>query len=209
MADRIRRDDQHVPGPPRRPGRRGGRAHSHSRMVQASGLQARVAVFRPGLVLSPNSGVSRWLRRFAPLFPCLRGAQHLLHRGGGILRRGRGGAVRRRTARGRGRRARRTSGRAVGRRQRAYTLLGANLPWRRCWPVSGAQSPWQRVATAAARVLSWLLVGQLIAMVVALPGETALVGEAMVSPHVEAAFDARTAVPLPSGEHRTRQGRGL
>src|SRR5262249_10006592 len=59
-------------------------------------------------------------------------------------------------------------GRAVGRRQRAYTLLGANLPWREVLSRHRGATPGQRAATVAARVLSWLLVGQLLALVVGL-----------------------------------------
>jgi hypothetical protein len=146
-------------------------------LVRSSGLQSRVTVFRPGHVLSPNSGVSRWLRCLAPLFPLVprrlgtcfvMGAEFFAaveaerleegrHAGTGDERPGVDGAA-----------SPGPSGRAVTRRERVYTLLGANLPWREMLSRHRGASPGQRVATAAARVLSWLLIGQLIALVVAL-----------------------------------------
>src|SRR5262249_41855579 len=96
-------------------------------LVRASGLPSRVTVFRPGHVLSATSGVSRWLRRLAPLFPLVprrlrtcfvEGAEFFA-----LVEAERSGAV------GDGEASQDLPGRAVSRRHRAYTLLGANVSW--------------------------------------------------------------------------------
>jgi hypothetical protein len=56
----------------------------------------------------------------------------------------------------------------VGRRRRAYTYLGANLAWREVLGRHRGTSAGRRVATSVARVLSWLLAGQLVALAVGL-----------------------------------------
>ena len=69
--------------------------------------------------------------------------------------------------------------------------------------------PGQRVTTAVAGILVLAPRRPVDRARRGLAGEASLMGEAMVRPHAEAAFDARIAVPLPSVEHRARQGRGL
>jgi hypothetical protein len=132
-------------------------------LVQASGIEARIAVFRPGLILSPNSEASRWLGRLAPLYPLaprrlrscfLEGAEFFA------------AIEAERSDDGRHDDGPDVSGRPVGRRQRAYTFLGKNLPWREVLSRHRGASPGQRAGTAVASVLSWLLVGQLVALVV-------------------------------------------
>src|SRR5262249_47229687 len=59
-------------------------------------------------------------------------------------------------------------GRAVDRRERAYTVLGANLSWCEVLSRHHSASAGARLATATARVLSWLLIGQVIALVIEL-----------------------------------------
>jgi hypothetical protein len=135
-------------------------------LVRASGLQCRVTLFRPGYVLSRNSGVTRWLRRLAPLFPLvprrlatcfIGGAEFFAAVEAERLDDGRQAGTARLGP----------SGRALSRRQRAYTLLGANLSWREVLSRHRGASPGQPVLTALAWVLSWLLIGQLTLLVVA------------------------------------------
>ena len=94
-------------------------------------------------------------------------------------------------------------------RNRAYTLLGANRPWRDMLIRHRAAGPRQFLTTAVSMLLSWLLVGQVIALVVTLLAQALSVVEAMECTDSEAAFDARTAVALPSAQHRPCEGRRL
>ncbi len=135
-------------------------------LIRSSGIEARVAIFRPGHVLSPNSDVSRWLRHLGPLFPLVPRRLHTCFVEGEEFfaavdaERTEGG--------GDGAVGPDPEGRAVDRRQRAYTLLGANLPWREVlWRHRGA-SVGRRAAAVAAKFLSWLLLGQLVALLVAI-----------------------------------------
>ncbi len=174
-------------------------------LVRSSGIDSRVAVFRPGYVLSPNSGASRWLRRLAPLFPLapshlrtcfIEGAEFFAaieaERSAGDRSAGTGDGdpVADRTV------SPSPVGRSVGRRERAYTLLGANLPWR---DVAGATPGPVPAARGDGGRGSLLLAppGTVDRGRRHAPGEAGLVGEAVVGPHAEAAFDARIAVPLP------------
>lgn len=136
-------------------------------LVRSSGIAARVAVFRPGLVLSPHSGVSRWLRRLGPLFPLAPGRLRTCFIEGEELFAAIE-AERSRDARTGGTGEVGPAGRAVGHRRRAYTYLGANLAWREVLERHRGTSAGRRGATAVARVLSWLLAGQLVALAVGL-----------------------------------------
>jgi hypothetical protein len=139
-----------------------------------SGLEPRVAVFRPGNVLSLHSGVSRFLRRLAPVYPLVArrlgtcfidGVELFAAIEAERLREGRpSGFGADATA------SLDPAGRALGRRRRAYTLLGANLPWREVLSRHrvSPSTPGQSLMTAAAQVLSWLGVGQAVALAVTL-----------------------------------------
>ena len=146
-------------------------------LVRSSGLNSRVVLFRHALVLSPNSAAGRWVRRLGPLFPLAPRRLHTCFIDGddffaaiesersqdnqtaGIydwdtdLEEGADPA-----------RAARDS----GRRQRAYTFLGANLAWRQVLERHRGATPGARFLTAVANVLSYLLIGQVIAIVVAM-----------------------------------------
>jgi hypothetical protein len=129
--------------------------------------EARVVVFRPGHVISPHSRVSRFLKRFAPLYPLFPGRLSTCFIEGEELF----AAIEseRVEADGPGIDADAdAAGRDVGRDRRAYTLLGANLPWRDRLLRHRVATPGSILATAVAKALSWLLVGQLIAVVVSL-----------------------------------------
>jgi hypothetical protein len=146
-------------------------------LSRASILPADVAVFRPGHVLSQHSGMSRVLRRFGPCYPLVPGRLRSCFIEGTTffaavetkrleaLRRaapddGRPGPAEAETAP--------LAGRPVGGRTRAYTLLGPNLAWREVLArhcVNGARrSLWG----AASVLLSWLLIGHLMALVLAI-----------------------------------------
>jgi hypothetical protein len=136
-------------------------------LVRSSGIQARVTVFRSGLVLSPNSCVSRWLGRLGPLFPLAPGSLRTCFIEGeelfAAIEAERSGAVGPVGAGEAG-----PAGRPVGRGRRAYTFLGANLAWRELLVRHRGISAGSRLATAVARLLSWLLAGQLVALAVRL-----------------------------------------
>lgn len=145
---------------------------AHAFSLFASGdLGARVVVFRPGHVLSDHSPASRALRRLAPLYPLVPGRLATCFIEGAELfaaiesesieaiHRDRSEPVEEAAA---------IPGHALGRDRRAYTLLGVNIPWREALRRNRVASPGQGLATAAARVLSWLLVGQVIALMVSL-----------------------------------------
>jgi hypothetical protein len=135
--------------------------------VRACGLKCRTAVLRPGYVLCRHSGVSRWLSRLAPWFPlvprrlrtCFIEGEDLF----AAIEAERFGGDRRTEPR-----VDRTRERALSRRERAYALLGPNLPWRDVLSRHQIDSRAQRAATVIAKFLSWLLVGQLIGLVVVL-----------------------------------------
>ena len=136
-------------------------------LVRSSAVGSRVAVFRPGLLLSPNSGVSRWLGRLGPLFPLPPARLRTCFIEGdeffAAIE-----AERSRSARPVEAGEMGTAGRAVGRRRRAYTHLGANLAWREMLERHRGTSAGRRAATAVARVLAWLLAGELVALAVGL-----------------------------------------
>ena len=150
--------------------------------VRSSGIESSVAVFRPSLVLSANSGVSRWVRWIAPLYPLVPGYVRTCFVDGNeffaVIE-----AVRSQDGRyadmvdevngsdgevGAGVGGKRLY---VNRRQRDYTLLGANLPWRQVLEQHRSGSLGQKVTTAVAGILSWLLVGHLVSVIVASLGK--------------------------------------
>ena len=174
-------------------------------LVRSHGVSGHVAVLRPGLVLSPNSGVGRWLERLGPLFPLApRGLRTCFIEGEEFFAAiesvredcgTRGGAGDEAPAP--------LLGRAVGRRGRAYTFLGANLPWRDLMERRRGSTPVRRAATATASVLAWLPARPLVALVVALLARTS-------SP--ARAWSVRTLEPRSMGEllslcHRGNVGR--
>jgi hypothetical protein len=127
----------------------------------------RVVVFRPGHVLGPHAPLSRALRHLAPLAPlvprrlvtCALESSELF------------AAIESERLEGDRRPAldsvdESAAGRVLGRNRRAFTLLGANTPWRELLERHRIASPGQSLAAAVATVLSWLLVGHLIALVV-------------------------------------------
>jgi hypothetical protein len=146
-------------------------------LSRASDLFGRVVVFRPGHVLSRNSNISRFLQRFAPfyrLIPKRLGSCFIddteFFAAVETVRL----AERRRAAPGDPwlRTDQKSSpncgGRSVGVRNRAYTLLGSNQPWREVLLRHRETPRRQFLTTAVSMLLSWLLVGQVIAFVLTL-----------------------------------------
>jgi hypothetical protein len=142
-------------------------------LSQACNLPARVVVFRPGHVLSRHSSVGRLLERFAawyPLIPkrlcsCFIEGTELFE----AIEAERFAKTRRAVldpaSHGAGKTANpKPAGRRFGDKNRAYTLLGSNRPWRDMLRRHQAASPRGFLTTAASRILSWLLLGQLIAL---------------------------------------------
>jgi hypothetical protein len=145
--------------------------------LRASTVPARVVVFRPGHVLSRNSGISRFLQRFAPVYPLMPRRLHSCFLEGteffAAIERERLAESRRADLEDPWPGADPTAspnpaGRAVGRRNREYTLLGSNLSWRDMLSRRRATGPGQSLTTAASLLLSWLFVGQLIALALTL-----------------------------------------
>jgi hypothetical protein len=128
-------------------------------LLDRSHPETRVAIFRPGHVVSPRSPASRTLKRLAPFHPLFPRRLATCFTDGDELF----AAIE--SERIGGDEPTPGPGRAVGTHRRAYTLLGQNTPWR---DRLRGESPRSGLATAAARVLSWLLVGQAIATVIAL-----------------------------------------
>jgi len=125
-------------------------------LVRSVGIDARVVLFRPGPVLSPNSSASRWLRRLAAFFPlapsylraCFIEGQEFFE----AIETERSGTDP-------------IGVESLNRRYRAYTFLGANLSWREI--LERHRDPSRgRIATAVAHLGSWLLLGHLVALVV-------------------------------------------
>ncbi len=146
-------------------------------LARASGLFARVVVFRPGHVLSQHSRTGRFLERFAPFYPLIpermcscfiEGTEFFA-----AVENQRLEAERRAGPLDPWQSARETAtppplGRAVGAKNRAYTLLGSNLPWRDMLFRHRVKRRGQFLTTAVSRLLSWLLVGQAIALLLTL-----------------------------------------
>jgi hypothetical protein len=121
-------------------------------LARARELTARTTVFRPAFVLSPRSRASAGLRRFGFLYPL-------------VLRRLRGCCIsseelfaaldaQKQTA---------TPGAS-----RVLTLLGPNRPWRELLREYRATGTVRACLTAVCALLSWLMVGQLAALVLAI-----------------------------------------
>ncbi len=137
-------------------------------------MRARVVVFRPGHVLSPHSNLGKFLRRFGAFYPLIpKRVTSCFIEGKEFF-----DAVE--TERHEERRAAcadhlwtsvdqaamtNPSGRSAGGRNRAYTLLGPNRPWRDMLFRHRVTSAGQRLTTAVNMLLSWLLAGQVIALV--------------------------------------------
>jgi len=146
---------------------------------------ARVVVFRPGLVLSRNSGVDKFLQRFAPLYPLIPGRISSCFLEGDELF----AAIE--AERLEPTREPKQEGRAVGSVNRCQTLLGSNRSWREVLAERRAKSPIQAVMTAVCMLLSWLQVGRLIAVLVGLSSRF------FPSPRV---WDVRTLEPRSISE---------
>jgi hypothetical protein len=146
-------------------------------LSRASDLSARVAVFRPGHVLSRHSSTSRFLQRFAPFYPLVP------KRLSSCFIEGTEFFVAVETERLEGRRRAgpddpwltadqaavpHPDGRSVGGKDRAYTLLGPNRPWREMLFRHQVTSSRQFLTTAVSMLLSWLLVGHVLALVLTL-----------------------------------------
>lgn len=123
---------------------------------------ARVVVFRPGHLLGPQSAMARALGWLAPLWPliparlstCVLPPSELFD------------AIESERLDPHRPLDEAAAGRRLGRDRRSFTLLGANTPWRDLLRRRGTGSLGQLVVSAGATILSWLLVGQLIALVV-------------------------------------------
>ena len=146
-------------------------------LSRASDLSARVVVFRPGHVLSRHSSISRFLQRFAPFYPLVpKRLSSCFIEGTEFF-----AAVETERLEERRRAGPddpwlsadetaipNPAGRSVGGKNRAYTLLGPNRPWRDMLFRHRVTSPRQFLTTAVSMLLSWLLVGQVIALVLTL-----------------------------------------
>lgn len=144
---------------------------------RVSPLCPRVVVLRPGHVLSPNSGVSRYLQRLASTYALMPERLHSCFIEGSELF----AAIEwERLAERRPTGAERSwfsaganispnlAGRAVGSKNRIYTLLGENLSWRDLLSRRCGTAPGHFLWNAISRLLSWLFVGELIGCVIAL-----------------------------------------
>jgi hypothetical protein len=116
---------------------------------RAAELHARVAVFRPGFVLSPSSRTSAFLRRSGCWFPlvpsrlrscCLDGAELFA-------------AIESERRNPRPRRA------------RIYTLLGPNRPWRSVLASHRTRGLWQGGVTLLSALMALLLIGHLAGLI--------------------------------------------
>jgi hypothetical protein len=144
-----------------------------SRATETSG---RVAVFRPGHLLTKHSPALRWLKRLAPLYPliprrlstCFADEAELFaaieaernkeSQSGSAAEPWEGTGAESRPDEG--------FGRAPGARNRAFTILGENRPWREMLTCHRSASPGQAFFTAISTVLSWLMLGQFLALLV-------------------------------------------
>jgi hypothetical protein len=127
-------------------------------LVREKGPRCRLAVFRPGLVLSPRARLTSWLKRLAPLYPLvptrvrtcfLEGTELFTAIEANRCEDDLSPPV--------------PAGRAVGRRDRVYTLLGENTSWREMLRRHRSVSLGARLTSACASVLSWLLLGEAVA----------------------------------------------
>ncbi len=144
---------------------------------RATDSSARVIVFRPGHVLSQNSSISLFLDRFAPFFPLvpkrltscfIEGTEFFAAIEAERLDDKRRGDSLDPSLSMHKEVTSRTAGRAVGVNNRVYTLLGPNLSWHDMLIGQQAAGPRQVLMTTVSVLLSWLLVGQMIAFAVTL-----------------------------------------
>ncbi len=138
---------------------------------------ARVVVFRPGHVISRHSSIVRYLQRFAAFYPLIPGRlRSCFIEGTEVFVAVEAARLEERRGAGPGdpwqnsdtTAIPKPSGRSVGGIYRAYTLLGSNRPWRDMLLQYRMRSPRQFLTTAASMLLSWLLVGQVLALVLTL-----------------------------------------
>jgi hypothetical protein len=147
-------------------------------LSRARNMFARVVVFRPGHVLSQHSSVARFIERFAPFFPLFpKRLKSCFIEGPEFF-----GAVEverldenspeapdDRTRNAGSTSLPKPAGRSLDVMNRFRTLLGPNESWRDMLFRHRLTSPRQRLTTAVSTLLSWLLVGQAIALVLFLP----------------------------------------
>jgi hypothetical protein len=146
-------------------------------LARASDMDARVVVFRPGHVLSPQSGIGAILRRFASFYPLLprrltscflEGAELFAaieaERPEGKPHTGRLEPWQRNETTS----AANPEGRLLGTKNRAYTLLGSNRPWRDMLFRHRTKGSGARLKTAVATLLSWLFIGEAAAVLLSL-----------------------------------------
>jgi hypothetical protein len=141
---------------------------------RAAKLFDRVAVFRPGHVLSGHSPLAGVLDRLAPFYPLIprsltccfvEGTELFLAVEAERLKENR-----RARAREPWQGAETTTiplapGRPVSVKNRAYTILGENRPWRDILVRHRATGPGPFLKTAVSTLLSWLMIGHAIAFV--------------------------------------------
>jgi hypothetical protein len=148
-------------------------------VARAQQAATRVAVFRPGFVLSPHSPMQRLLKKLAAFYPlvpsrltsCFVESAELFTAIEAERLRGVRDAHWRDLTRCSGNvRAGEPLGRPAGLRNRAYTLLGANRTWREMLVRHQTADALQIFTTAISTVLSWLLVGEAIALALNLLG---------------------------------------
>lgn len=137
---------------------------------RASMPGCRLVVFRPGLVLGPDTRMGRILKRLAAWYPLVPGwVRSCVVEEAALFE-----AVdhERADAEALGDRATcRTDalpGRILGRERREFALLGPNTHWREILREQGGGAAARQLMTPIARLLSWLQVGQLLALVLVL-----------------------------------------
>ncbi len=122
----------------------------------------RIIVFRPGHLIGPHSPAGRAIRWLAPLWPliparlsaCFLPASEMFE--AIEAERLDAGCPADEAA----------AGRRLPRDRRAFTLLGANTPWRELLRRNRGGSPVQVAVSAIARIFSWLLVGEVLGLIV-------------------------------------------
>ncbi len=140
-------------------------------------MTARLAIFRPGHVLSRRSRMSRSLARFAPFHPlvparlcsCFLEGPEFFAAIEAARFEARGSACPADSWQsGDATTITAPPGRRVSGPNRTYTLLGVNRPWREMFSRHRVPGRGQFLVTAGSRLLSWLCVGQALALVLSL-----------------------------------------
>lgn len=133
-------------------GDRGGCDAEEYVVTRAAEMSARTVVFRPAHVLSASSSVSVWLRRFGCCYPLVpRRLRGCCIDGAALY-----AAIE--TERGS----------VAPRPSRVLTLLGPNRPWRERLLERRGTSAWSTCVTLMCTILSWLMIGQIAALAIAL-----------------------------------------